>query len=89
MQPLSTITEAAPTGFRWSGMRNKTWEFIAQNPLGAAGALVLIVFIFVALAAPIIAPFSEERGDFLYMSGRLTASTSWAPTMQAETFSAE
>ena len=69
MQPLSTITEAAPTGFRWSGMRNKTWEFIAQNPLGAAGALVLIIFIFVALAAPIIAPFSEERGDFLYMSG--------------------
>ena len=61
--------ETTPPKFGLTKLRRATWEFTVQNPLGAAGALILIFLVVVAISSPLIAPYEEERGDFLYMSG--------------------
>lgn len=50
------------TGWRatgWSGLG----RFCAEQPLGAIGAIVLIVMAIVAVGAPYIAPFDPAQGD--------------------------
>ena len=70
MQPEQAVgAELASRSGGLNGILRKTREFIVQNPLGAAGALVLIVLAIVAITAPIASPHSQERGNFLYMSG--------------------
>ncbi len=66
-QAISPDLESRNAGI--NGALRKIREFIIQNPLGAAGAFVLIVLVLVALTAPIVSPYDQERGDFLYMSG--------------------
>lgn len=50
-------------------LRRALLRFIAQNPLGASGAIVLILLVLMALAAPWITPWPEDKGDFTHMSG--------------------
>lgn len=47
---------------RWS---RAVWTFIRQRPLGAAGAVLIIVMILAALFADIIAPYDPETGEFI------------------------
>ena len=63
--PLLEETLPARSGALWRGLR----RFIVQNPLGAAGAAVLLLLILMALAAPLITPWPEHKGDFTHMSG--------------------
>ena len=47
--------------------------FVSQNPLGAAGALALLILVLMAVAAPLAAPWPEHKGDFSHMSGEPNA----------------
>ena len=67
--PLVEQTQPARRGTLWRGLR----RFIVQNPLGAAGAVVLLLLIFMALTAPLITPWPEHKGDFAHMSGEPNA----------------
>ena len=58
-------TQRSKRSVFWRALR----RFVAQNPLGAAGALVLILLVLMAIAAPLIAPWPEDKGDFTHMSG--------------------
>ena len=40
-------------------------EYSSRNPLGAAGGVVVVLLCIPAVAAPLIAPWPEEKGDFL------------------------
>ena len=40
-------------------------EYSSRNPLGAAGGVVVVLLCILAVAAPLIAPWPEEKGDFL------------------------
>ena len=41
-----------------------TWQFARRNPFGAAGAVVIIVMILVALFADVIAPYNPVANAF-------------------------
>lgn len=47
---------SAPT----SGFFSKMWTLTRQNPLGALGLIVIIIFVIMALFAPLIAPFDPN-----------------------------
>ena len=66
---LAEQTQLSKSSVIWRALK----RFTAQNPLGAAGALVLILLILMALAAPIITPWPENKGDFTHMSGEPNA----------------
>ena len=66
---LAEQTQLSRSSVIWRALK----RFTAQNPLGAAGALVLILLILMALAAPIITPWPENKGDFTHMSGEPNA----------------
>ena len=60
---LARLRYAADT--RWRRWSSGAWMFIRQRPLGAAGALLIIVMILAASFADIISPYDPETGDFL------------------------
>ena len=61
----STVVEAPAAWARFgSGVR----RFIRKKPLGAIGAFILIVFVGMAVAAPVISPYDPIAGD---TTGRL------------------
>ena len=66
---LAEQTQLSRSSVIWRALK----RFTAQNPLGAAGALVLILLILMVLAAPIITPWPENKGDFTHMSGEPNA----------------
>ena len=53
----------------WRALR----RFVSQNPLGAAGAIILLLMVLMAIAAPLITPWPEHKGDFTHMSGEPNA----------------
>ncbi len=66
---ISGQTERTRAEIIWRGLR----RFVSQNPLGAAGAIVLLLLVLMAVAAPIVAPWPEHKGDFTHMSGEPNA----------------
>lgn len=48
-------------------------KFIRTKPLGAGGALIILVMIFVALFAQALAPYDPYRGDYALQFGRPSA----------------
>jgi peptide/nickel transport system permease protein len=45
------------------GFGSRVWWFVRRKPLGAFGAAVVLVLLFTAAFAPILAPYSYEQGD--------------------------
>lgn len=39
------------------------WRMVREQPLGAAGAVVLLIMMLAAIGAPLIAPFDPTQGD--------------------------
>ncbi len=61
--PLVHATATAPLDTRASVVTT-ILRFIRTKPLGAAGALIILVMLFVALFAHALAPFDPYRGDY-------------------------
>ena len=68
-QPSQAFDDA-PTGRRFSFVR----EFVARRTLGALGAGVILLMLFAAVAAPLLAPYDPLATDFAAMLGRPDAS---------------
>ena len=66
---IAQQTQRSLSGQIWRILR----RFISQNPLGAAGALVLLILVLMAVAAPLVSPWPEHKGDFTHMSGEPNA----------------
>ena len=66
---LAEQTQRSRGEVLWRALR----RFVSQNPLGAAGALILILMVLMAIAAPLITPWPEHKGDFTHMSGEPNA----------------
>ena len=66
---LSEQTQRSRSTELWRGTR----RFASQNPLGAAGAIVVLLLLLMAIAAPLITPWPEHKGDFTHMSGEPNA----------------
>jgi len=79
---VETASERKPRS-RMSALR----RFARRNPLGAAGAIVVIVMMFMAVFADVIAPYDPLANAF----DRLHEPPSWqtgsAPTSSAATCS--
>ena len=75
MQTTTESTTVAPQTQRSLG--SQVWRtlgrFTSQNPLGAAGAVVLLILVLMAIAAPLVSPWPEHKGDFTHMSGEPNA----------------
>ena len=63
--PLGTAVQTSPA--QRSAVR-ELGAFARRNPLSAAGGLVALLIVFVALAAPLIAPREPLKADFRRMS---------------------
>lgn len=59
-QPLSVV-------FRLGGWVDASLRFARQRPLGAAGALIIVIMGFAALLADVIAPFDPLKTDYARM----------------------
>jgi len=58
MERLPTVAERSVLRARPGlGWYSKIWHFIVSRPLGGTGVIILAVACFVALAAPVIAPY--------------------------------
>jgi peptide/nickel transport system permease protein len=70
-----------------AGWLSRTWQFSRRNPLGAAGALVIVVMFVMAALADFIAPYDPLANAY----DRLHQSPAWrtgsAPTSTAATCS--
>ena len=73
MQIDAAPSAGSPNRARIAAAGSGVLGFVARNPLGAAGAVVLLILILMALAAPVIAPWPEHKGDFSHMSGEPNA----------------
>jgi len=56
----STAEYAPPRPSRWA----TAWQFVVQNPLGAAGALVVFVMMFMAVFADFVTVYDPTRNNF-------------------------
>jgi peptide/nickel transport system permease protein len=45
------------------GFGSRVWWFVRRKPLGAFGAAVVLLLLFTAAFAPVLAPYSYEQGD--------------------------
>ena len=75
---MQTTTEATTLAEQTQRTRrSELWRvlrrFTSQNPLGAAGAVVVLLLVVMAIAAPLITPWPEHKGDFTHMSGEPNA----------------
>lgn len=69
---MATITRAQPGVFDtirverplWSRVLRGAWWFMRRKPLGALGAFVVIVMVFIALTAQWLAPHNYELQDW-------------------------
>lgn len=61
---MATAPAAAPAGIDMPKRKSATWSFIKSQPLGAAGLLVILVYVAMAFGAKWIAPFDPEAIDF-------------------------
>jgi hypothetical protein len=59
-------------------------RFVRGQPLGAAGAVVVLALIGVALLAPLLAPHGPKETGFAPYVAR-AASSRWGPTRSAAT----
>lgn len=55
----------APRAPRQSRWRSGVLRFVRQRPLGAAGAMIIILMLVSAIAAPLIVPYHPLETDFL------------------------
>jgi peptide/nickel transport system permease protein len=55
----------APQVQRWPGWLRGMRRFARQRPLGAAGAVIIVLMLLSAVAAPLIAPYHPLETDFL------------------------
>jgi len=56
--------EQLPEAFRSTGMRSRALRSLRRDPGALVGAIVITVLIFVALAAPLLAPYpAQGRGE--------------------------
>src|SRR5215510_9987872 len=67
-QPSHAFDDA-PTERRFSFVR----EFVARRTLGALGAAVILLMLFAAAAAPLLAPYDPLATDFAAMLSRPSA----------------
>lgn len=66
-RPIETADLAVPgRSRRWAAA---AWEFTRRRPLGAVGALIVLIMILVALTATVIAPYDPLAVDFGAMLG--------------------
>ena len=49
---------------RWKRTRDGVGDFIRQRPLGTAGASLIIVMLFAAIFAELVAPYGPQEGTF-------------------------
>jgi ABC-type dipeptide/oligopeptide/nickel transport system permease subunit len=63
--PLGATVQASPAH---RSVARELFAFARRNPLSAAGGLVALFIVFVALAAPLIAPREPLKADFRRMS---------------------
>ena len=62
--PVQVAREATPGA--WTGVRlgRATLSWVRRKPLGAAGAVIVLGMLLVALLAPVIAPYDPVRNAF-------------------------
>ena len=63
--PPST-TEAAAKRMKMSTPLQLAWARFRRNKLGLAGAVIVFLFIFVGVAAPVLAPYSYDKSGFKF-----------------------
>jgi len=72
MATISEVrAEAETTELEELRDRPSLWKqfstFARKQPLGFAGGLVVLLFIFVAIFAPVLSPFDPETSDYVHM----------------------
>jgi peptide/nickel transport system permease protein len=71
---LQTVQAAAPSALPLIKMKQRRWRwralrsFARRNPAAAAGGVVGLLIIFMAIAAPLIAPYDPLKADFRRMA---------------------
>lgn len=65
----SPTVEAAPAGdgVRRRGIVRQALRLARRQPLGAAGALVMVMMLLAAIFAGVVAPYDPEEAMFMYM----------------------
>ena len=63
----------APDRVRPRGLAAATWRFARRNPLGAAGAVMVLIMVIAAIFADVIAPYDPVANAF----DRLSQPPSW------------
>jgi peptide/nickel transport system permease protein len=64
-QPSSDTVAQTPQALRLPRGLSGIWRFARLRPLGAAGALIILLMLLSAVAAPLIAPYHPLETDFL------------------------
>ncbi len=66
--PTPTVdATSVGAGMRRRGVGYHIWRLARTQPLGAAGALVMIVMLLAAAFAGVVAPYDPEEAMFMYM----------------------
>src|SRR2546428_9549277 len=76
---LGEIPEVAERG----GWRRAVFEFCRARPLGAIGAVVVLINILVGLGAPLIAPYDPLAADYGPMASRAPPGPRRSPPRRA------
>lgn len=66
-------SNAAPVGIDVPKRKSAVWQFIKSQPLGAAGLLVILIYVGMAVGAKWISPFDPEEIDFAAQLARPSA----------------
>lgn len=67
------IASPAPSAADMPKRKSATWQFIKKQPLGAAGLLVILIYVGMAFGAKWISPFDPEEIDFAAQLARPSA----------------
>lgn len=67
------IASPAPAAADMPKRKNPVWQFIKSQPLGAAGLLVILVYVGMAFGAKWISPYDPEEIDFAAQLARPSA----------------
>ncbi len=63
MSVADGIDVSTPAGGQGAGRLRTLRRMVREQPLGAAGAVVLLIMVLAAIGAPVIAPFDPTQGD--------------------------